>query len=578
MTPTNPPKQTISLTQSQAEANTAFSNITKTVTSIVDSPPIDYYTTINFIPFPLKLTGPRYGVIEQKDEKNQFSLELSQDLLTQYSKYLDSILWREAYLTHLPYFIRQVPEAADLGLYCYYRYALRTKKQRNQFLQIWQTISPSIDYTFYRYYPTAGFEYFDNLVDGKFLKMVKDWFKPFIKLSTPMNTGTYSENLERWMFNYHRLLRPIELKILRGLNHCLTCSQIELAKKLKLRQPTISQVIRRLAEKHLLRLIIFDNYPILGLQPITIQFTTSKMSIINSLMKLISRIRFALAIQEFDNQLLASFLIPTERMTRFRQWLKQIASSYNLMQPILRLISERVHARNFDQYNPNNGGWLIEIESMFDNFSRLISEEWTQHLPPINSFKMSSSHRKKDIKIRQQDLIYMQRASDAFLATYHMKFFESHELRQAGYRESEHMAYRRRVSYLEKHKVISPPIGLGLLNIGLNTALYVHLESSKEETHRIFSACQLFPHIAGRIFEDGTGVATLLIPSETAVFFKKSLDDLFRNLDIHAKTAIKPAWEAYGWTGPYTIDSINYDFEKNRWIWTKDTLPLPRTV
>jgi hypothetical protein len=54
------------------------------------------------------------------------------------------------------------------------------------------------------------------------------------------------------------------------------------------------------------------------------------------------------------------------------------------------------------------------------------------------------------------------------------------------------------------------------------------------------------------------------------------LNDLFRNLDIPAKTAIKPAWEAYGWTGPYTIDSINFDFEKNKWIWTKDTLPLPR--
>ena len=577
MNPPNHPNQTMSLTQSQEEAINAFSDTTTTITTILGSPPIDYYSKINFIPFPLKLTGSRFGAKEHKNEMNQFYLELSQDLLTQHSKYLNLILWREAYLTHLPHFIRQVPEAADIGLYCYYRHALRTKKQRNQFLQLWQTISPPINYTFYRYYPTAGFEYFDNLVDGKFLKMVKKWFKPFIKLSTPMNTGTYTENLERWMFNYHRTLRPIELKILRGLNRCLNCSQIELAEKLKLRQPTVSQVIRRLAEKHLLRLIIFDNYPILGLQPITVQFTTSNMIIINSLLKLISKIRYALAIQEFDSQLLASFLIPTERMTRFRQWLKQIASSYNLVPPVSRLISERIHARNFDLYNPKNGGWSLEIETIFDNFLRLISEEWTPHLPPINSFKMSSSHLKRDIKIRKQDFIYMQRASDAFLATNRMKFFESHELRTAGYRESEHMAYRRRVSVLEKHKIISSPIGLGLLNIGLNTALHVQIESSKEETHRIFSACQLFPHIAGRIFKDGTGVATLLIPSESAVSFQKSLNELFLNFDIPARTAIRPAWEAYGWTGPYTIDSINYDFEKDRWIWTKDTLPLPRT-
>lgn len=564
------------LQQRKTEALHRFNEIEQKLQQIIGSKSLDKYTTIRWIQKPIELTRPRFGANETSTH-NQLTLELSEELLTEHTNLLNVVLWREAYLLHLPKVVRVVKEAADLGLYCYYRYALRTKKQRQRFLQIWETTSTPIEYTFYRYYPMAGFTFFDKLVDGTFLQKAKQWFNPFNQLSTKMLTQTYTENLERWMFNYHRILRPIELKILRGINDCLNCSQIELADKLKIRQPTISQIVKRLAEKHLLRFVIFENYPILGLQPITIKFSTSNMRIKNSLIEIISRIRYSLAIQDFNNQLLASFLIPTERMTRFRQWLKQVSSSFDLSIPELRMISERMHARNFNLYDPQKGGWSLEIESLFDNFSRLLSDEWITHLPPINFYKLASPLSKKSIKIKQQDFFFMQRASDAYLATEHMKFYESHELRQAGYKESEQMAYRRRVKYLEKNEVISPPLGLGLLNIGLNTALYLYIESPLEETHLIFNACQLFPHVAGRIFDDGAGVATLLVPSESAVNLQISLDELLTTFDIPSSTAIRPAWEAYGWTGPYTIDSVNYDFEKNMWIWTKDTLPLPRT-
>lgn len=576
MPPTTPPAQEETLDSSKAEAIKTFTNIATTIETTLGSPAIDHYTKIVFVSVPLKLTGPRFGATERKDNTNQLILELSQELLTQYSKYHKPILWREAYLLHLPESVRQIPQAADLGLYCYYRNALRTKKQRNQFLQLWQTVSPPIDYTFYRYYPTAGFEYFDNLVDGNFLRMAKKWFKPFINVKTPISKETYTENLERWMFNYHRILRPIELKILRGLNDCLTCSQIELAETLKLRQPTISQVIKRLAKKHLLRFIIFENYPKLGLQPTTVKFASSKLKVIDSLTRLISRIRYSLAIQVFDNQLLASFLIPNERMTRFHRWLKQVSSSFGLAMPELGSISERMHARNLNLYNPQTGGWSSETEPILENFSRLISEKLTSHLPPINSFKLAPPHIKRTLEIKPQDFIYMQRATEAYLTTRHMKFIESHELREAGYKESEHMAYRRRVKYLEKNKLISPPLGIGLLNIGLNAIIHLYLESSKEETRRIFTACQLFPHLSCMLLNNGTGVASLPVPPSIAISLTVSLEELFRSIDIPAVLTLKPAWNAYGWNFPPVLNSMNYDFETNRWIWTKDTLPTPR--
>ena len=576
MTPSQSRDQTTFLSQAQAEAIKEFDAVAAMIENILESPPIDHYSTMSFASFPLQLKGPRFGVKEYKDKKDQNVLQFSKDLLTKYQKYLEPILWREAFLLHLPNSIREVSLAADLGLYCYYRFGLRTKKQKDQFLQIWQTASPSIDYTFYRYYPTAGFEYFDNLVDGNFLKMAKEWFKPFIQVTTPISAETYTENLERWMFNYHRKLRPIEHKILCGLNDCLTCSQSELAEHLNLRQPTISQVIKRLAQQHLLRFIIYENYPKLGLQPITVKFTSNKAKITNSLMKMISKIRYSHSLQEFDHQLFASFLIPTERMTRFRQWLKQVTSSFNLVTAEIRFITERMHARNLHLYNTKTGEWSLEIESQLENFSRLVSEKLTSHLPSINSFKMAPNQIKRSVKIKQEDFIYMQRATEVFLITRNVKFIESHELREAGYKESEHMAYRRRVKFLEKNEVISPPLGIGLLNIGLNSVIFIDIRSHEEETRRILSACQIFPHISSKLFDDGTGVATLPVPSVIAVSLMTSLNELLMSIGVPAVTTMKPTWKAYGWMGPPIVDSLNYDFENNKWLWTKDTLPIPR--
>ncbi|MFX1318320.1 MAG: hypothetical protein ACFE9D_04805 [Promethearchaeota archaeon] len=576
MTPSQSRDQTTFLSQAQAEAINKFDAVATMIENLLGSSPIDYYSTLSFVSFPLQLKGPRFGVIEHKDKKDQNFLQFSKDLLTKYPKYLEPILWREAFLLHLPSSIRKVSLAADLGLYCYYRFGLRTKKQKDQFLQIWQTTSPPIDYTFYRYYPTAGFEYFDNLVDGNFLKMAKRWFKPFIQVTIPISEKTYTENLERWMFNYHRNLRPIEHKILCGLNTCLTCSQTELAEDLNLRQPTISQIIKRLAEKHLLRFIIFENYPKLGLQPITVNIIFAKMKTVDSIIRLFSQVRYSLAMMVFDTLLLATFLIPTERVSRFQQWLKQISSSFDLATPQLSQISERMHSRNFNLYNPRIGEWSTETESLLESFSRLISEKLTSHLPPINSFRLAPSTTKKTLKIKQQDFIYMQRATEAYLATRHMKFYESHELRKAGYKESEHMAYRRHVKFLERNEIISPPLGVGLLNIGLNTVIHLYLGSSKDETRRIFTAFQLFPHISCMLLENGAGAATLPVPSEIAVSLTASLEGLFRSLEIPAVITMKPAWNAYGWTFPPVLSSINFEFETNRWIWAKDTLPTPR--
>lgn len=549
-----------------------FSQITQTISKRVAAEPLDKYSTIIWTASSIELKGPRFGASSYLDEDNQLILELSDELLTLHKELLEPILWREAFLLHLPRNVRRVPESSDLGLYCYYRFGLKTSKQRQKFQQLWESVSPPQEYEFYYYYPTAGFSIFDKSINGAFFQKILEWFEPFRESSTQMSSQMFTANLERWIFNHHVVLQPIELKILRGLNNCLSCTQKQLAKNLDLRQPTVSRIIKSLAKKHLLRFLVYENYPVLGLHPITVHFSSCDLGVINSLKKITTKIRYTLVIQEFSDSLLISFAIPKERISRLRQWIKQVSAKYDLSTPKIYTTVERVNSKNFEIYLPDEGGWPNDYETILENIFRIIKEEWAFHIPPLNVFKYSSSRSTKSITLQPQDFIYMQRATDAFLVTRQARFYEAQEARKAGYRESEHMTYRRRVEFLNKRKIMSQPMGIAIMHTGLNEAVNVFLETPYEDTKAIISAFQLLPSVGGRIYDNGTGSITILLPSGTAIPTQTSIREFFGELEYPVETAIKPAWKSFGWVSGNPIIAENYDFNKGKWIWTRDTL------
>lgn len=556
---------------------TTLTTITQNLQDILKSTPFDEYLTIHWVSTPIKLTGPRFGANDRLDKNNFLVLELSQELLSNHRNLLEPVIWRESYLLYLPRSIREVPEASDLGLFCYYKYGIKSSKRRQKFLQIWETTSPSKDYIFYRYHPSAGFKFFDDTVDGTFLKMVLQWLAPFQQASIPISSKVYTANLERWMFNYHRILKSVELKVLRGLEKCPNCTQNELAEHLNLRQPTISRIIRNLAQKHLMRLIVFQNFPVFGLHPIAVKFPITQIKTQNKLRKLLARIRYTLGIQEFDDCLLGFFVIPSRRFQRFTSWIKQLNAAWNLPTPKILFLVERTTSRNFGLYDPKNNGWPLDYNSILDNISRVIQEDWTQQLPQLRSFKLSRL-QVPAIKLAPEDFIYMQRATDAYLLTCGPRFSEAQEALLAGFSESEHMAYRRRVDFLQNNKVISSPLGVGIWNIGLDAVVNVFIQSSIKESRRILTAFQLLPHVGGNILDDGCVSATLLVPKTFAVAIKVSLKTLLTDFTDQISIVTKPGWEAHGWRVQYPVNSANYDFEKGDWVWIKDTLPIIQSL
>jgi hypothetical protein len=237
---------------------------------------------------------------------------------------------------------------------------------------------------------------------------------------------------------------------------------------------------------------------------------------------------------------------------------------------------EQIHQRNFALYDPKKGGWPLDYEPILDNISRLIREEWAHLLPPVRAFRFSTGTDAPPIQLRSEDFVYTQRVTSAFFVTDRVASTEAREARLAGFRESEHMRYRRRVQFLEEVGLLSPPLGVGLVQIGLDALINLRIEASYDRSKRVLGALQLLPHVSGFIYDDGSAAVVLLVPKSAAVGVETSLKGLLQDSDIPAATMISSAWNSYGWTPHLPIEQRNYDFERHTWAWTKDTLPEPR--
>jgi len=513
-------------------------------------------------------------VSEVCDSAKSPTLLLAEELRRQPPYLFEWVLWREAVLELLCSRVRLLPEAADLGLYAGLKYGTTDVQNRQRLHRIWESVSPPQHHEFYSYSPTAAFASFDRLVEGTFLQKVIPWLNATLcDDSTSLASSTFTSALERWMSEFHRILSTRQLRVLTALCSEPNTSQDELAERVGLGQASVSRILKQLADSNLVRLYGEVNLPLIGLSRVGITFFAPRLPTLHALRKLLAKIRYALLLLDFDSILHCGFAVPSRRMGRFRGWVTELAGAWNLPPPSVRVVQELTYHRNFALYNPEEGGWPLDYEPILDNISRLIGGEWSHLLPPLRRFRYSEPTTPSSIELRPEDFVYMQRAVGTFLLTDRVASTEAREARLAGFRESEHMAYRRRVQQLERIKLLCPAVGVAVFNVGLDAIINVLMEGSYEESIRVLAALQLLPHVDGVIYDDGSASAALLVPKPAAVVVETSLQDLLTDSGISAKTIVKPAWEAYGRSLGSAADSRNYDFERGDWLWTKDTLP-----
>ncbi len=553
-----------------------FSEIESQVSTILKLSPLEpRFKNVRWCDIPFNLDNRRFGVSEVLNPDNTSELLVAKELLHSANHLIDWVLWREAILQHLCYRVRSVPEIADLGLYGGLKYGVKRHRVRQKLQLIWETVSIPQEYESYQYNPTAGFHFFDKIVDGTFLQKVIPWLNAcFCGVSFPLTTQAFTTALERWMFDYHRVLDSTQIRILIALAEQPVISQEELAKRVRLTQPSVSKALRKMADRHLLRLVGYVNLPLIGLQRVAVAFHSTDSRVLWVLRRALAKIRYTLLIWEFSDAIFCTFAIPFRRIGRFREWVTGLAAAWNLPYPEIRTVIQHVQHRNFTLYKPEEGGWPQDYEPILENVFRLVREEISSLLPPIQTVQYSTLTPPTRVKLQPADFVYMRRATSSFFLTDRVASTEAQEARLAGYREGEHGPYRRRVRVLEKLGLLSPPLGVGLIIIGLNAVISLLVKASHEESAQLLTSLQLMPHIAGAIYNDGCATAALLVPKEASVAIVTSLQEQLHECGINALTMVKPAWETYGWTFQPPVSLRNYDFDRGAWVWAKDTLPV----
>lgn len=553
----------------------SFSQIAHEVAALLGSPRSETrFQSIQWSEMAFAIDKPRFGVEEVVNSANLPALLLAEALRDAPRYLLDWVLWREAVLEVLCRAVRLVPEAADLGLYAGIKYESIDFRQRERLCRIWESVSPTRRHEFYSYSPTMAFPSFDKVAEGRFLQNAIPWLNTtFCEVPDSLSSSTFTSALERWMLEFNCLLNPRQLRILMALSDQPGISQNELAEHVGLSQASVSRILRQLADSHLVRLYGEVDLPLIGISRVGTTFFVPALPALDRLRKLLDKIRYASSLIDFDGALHCGFAVPSRRLERFRSWVRELAAAFDLPPPSVRIAQELAYHRNFDMYDPERAGWALDYESILDNISRLIRGEWSHLLPPLRRFRYSEPVFSSPIKLQPEDFIYMQRAVGTFFLTDRIGSTEAREARLAGFPESEHMAYRRRLKYLERMKLLLPALGFAVFHIGLDATVDVLLEGPYDDSIRVLSALQLLPHIDAIIYDDGSASAVLLVPKPAAVAIKASLQDSLSECGISAATVVKPAWQAFGHSLGSPVDSRNYNFEHGDWLWTKDTLP-----
>jgi DNA-binding Lrp family transcriptional regulator len=559
-----------------------FRSIKKQITTLIDVEPLprvrDRITHLKFVPTSLKFESPRFGTIELPPEEGSrggWTITFSKDLQTASSHILSWVLWREAFLSFLMPNIRQIPEAADLGLYAGLKYGGYNSDEKKMLSKLWSRVSPTQYHLYYNYDAPFGFPIFDQVANDFFLHRILLWLNSLrSSIYQPLSSSTYTAALERWMQETHNPLNKTEVRILNALCTNDQFSQSQLAMILNLSDSAISQALNRLAQRQLLRIFSFIDLPLVGLIPLEVKLQVSNRKQKRKIITLFSKISYIDFIIDTQRFLISRFIIPHDRVDEFKSWIYELTAKEGLASTDVNQDAHQSFIWNFRTYIPEKG-WPTDFTVQLNQFQSSILGNEGSFLPQLKSHSYSydllTDHQTFPIKLRQEDFTYFGRSSELYRITDGVTSRPSQEVRKAGLLETAHMRYRRRVKKLEKQK-ISTTGGFWLQHINLNTTIHILIFESREITEQIMRALQLFPLMNGRIIENGNGYVLIYIPNKNAVDTLSTIRETIIEMELNAHININPAWQTLTDFEP-PLNPSNYDFINSEWKWDSNTLP-----
>ncbi len=478
---------------------------------------------------------------------------------------LDAVLYREMYGNLLPNVVRAVPENGDLGLLCAYLHL--PENQQEEFLRIWQVVSPRQYYGDIYYNAPSSFPLFNRVTQGTFLRYVLSFFDELEPALTPLTSREFVELLDTFMLNYASPLTDQELHVLHLIQEHPTATLKQLQEKSSLSLGSLSNYLNSFREKLLLSRFYRIDYPRIRLNHVAVLAYPAPG---NSVSRYLEPCPYLRKIHHFGGAgapILLSYTLPRQRLRRLHEWLQELVGLGHLLRYRVYPLSGVFNGYNLRSYLAYNSevpvaerfrwvAWIRYLRDVLirDGYGEVLTQPYVYHYsePNIEPAKLDS--------VDYQLLSQMNPESTAE----NLAQLIGHSI---------HVVRRRQKELFNQHVIFKRP-DLAMFHLGLNETIFIILEGSEETVRNFLAGCREAPMFGGSIFQHPTPgcIVAFGLPTGLALKVGRELGRLFLEQDEFDAAVF------YGnGSKDFMVTSVlrrcQFNFELGHWTWHREYFP-----
>ncbi len=478
---------------------------------------------------------------------------------------LDTVLYREMYNSLLPPLVRNVPESGDLGLLCAFQHT--TENEHEQFLRLWQVVSPRRFYGDVVYNAPISFPLFNRVTQGTFLRHVIPIFEELEPGVSPLTSREYIDLLESFMLNYASSLNEQELRVLHLILENPTSSLRQLKKITSYSIGSLSNYVTGFREKLLFSRFYRINFPRIRLNHVAVLAYPAPGSRVSRYLEQCPYLRKIHRFGGSGAPYLLSYTLPRLRLRRLQEWLQELVGLGHLLRYRFYPLSGVFNGYNLRSYLAHNAD--VPVANRF----RWVA--WIRYL--------------RDVLIRDG---YGEVLLQPYIYEYDDPNIEPAELDPLAHQlltrvtpdhTAEELAQllggsvhtiRRHLKSLFRERVLFERPDISMHHLGLNETIFIILEGNEELVRNFLAGCQDAPLYGGSIFHHPTPgcIVAFGLPTGLALRVGRELNHLFLEQN-EFDAAVFYGSGAKDFIMTQVRRRCQFNFDSGQWQWYREYFP-----
>ncbi len=478
---------------------------------------------------------------------------------------LDSVLYREMYSILLPSVVREVSESRDLGLLCAFHHL--PSAAHEQFLRLWQVVSPRRYYGDIVYNAPMTFPLFNRVTQGTFLRQVLPILQELEPAITPLTPREYVELIETFMLNFTSTLNEQELYVLHLIQENPMATLKQLQEQSSLSIGSLSNYVTSFREKLLLSRFYRIDFPRIRLNHVAILAYPAPGSRVSRYLEQCPYLRKIHRFGGAGAPYLLSYILPRLRLSRLQSWLQELVGLGHLLRYRFYPLNGVFNGYNLRSYLAHDSAvpiaerfrWVAWIRYLRDI---LIREGYGEVLTQPNIYQYSESNIESvELESIDYQLLANMHPDSTADSLAHLLGVSAHVI-------------RRHQKKIFDHGVVFDRPDLSMYHLGFNESIFIILEGSEYTVRNFLAGCLEAPMYGGSIFNHPTPgcIVAFGLPTGLALKVGRELDRLFLEQDEFDAAVFYGNGSKDFMLTP-VLKRCQYNIELKQWEWHREYFP-----